>query len=131
MAEGAPSAPLSVMIMDETPDQRDDRQPAGSGVAAAMNRVLKAERMALAEVEACRLQAEKTLESARHEARSVLERAERIARDIHARTGRLAEARARQLRERWARDRDAEADGEALAAAVRRLAAKMTGGDDA
>ena len=96
-----------------------------------MNRVLAAERAALAEAEACRTEAEKILESARREARTILERAERIARDIHARTGRLAETRARRLRERWAREQDAAGHGDALEAALRRLAARMTGGGDA
>jgi len=121
---------LLVTAMGDGPDERDAARPAG-GVAEAMNRVLAAERDALAEIEACRTQAEKTLESARREARGILERAERIARDIHARTGRLAEARARQLRERWAREHHAPGTSETLAAAVRRLGARMTGGDDA
>jgi vacuolar-type H+-ATPase subunit H len=117
-----------VVVMGERPDKREDRHPAGGGVAEAMNRVLAAERAALAEVEACRREADKTLESARREARALLERAERVARDIHARTGRLAETRARQLRERWAREHEAAAAGDVLAEALRRLAARMTGG---
>jgi vacuolar-type H+-ATPase subunit H len=113
--------------MGERPDRRVDRHPAGGGVTEAMNRVLTAERAALAEVEACRREADKTLESARREAQAILERAERVARDIHARTGRLAETRARQLRERWARDHEAAGAGAVLAEALRRLAARMTG----
>lgn len=117
--------------MGNKPDKREDRHPAGGGVAEAMNRVLAAERTALADIEACRAEAEKTLEAARREARNVLERAERVARDIHARTGKLAEARARQLREHWAREHEAGASGEALSTALRRLAGRMTGGSDA
>lgn len=116
--------------MADGPDKRAERHPDG-GVAEAMNRVLAAERAALAEVEECRLQADRTLESARREARAILERAERIARDIHARTGRLAEARARQLRAQWAQQHDTAATREALATAVKRLAARMTGAGDA
>ena len=124
-------APLLVNEMGEKPDKREGRQPAGGGVAEAMNRVLAAERTALAEVEGCRLDAEKTLESARREAQAILERAERIARDIHARTGKLAETRARQLRERWAREHEDAGAGHALAQALNRLAARMTGDGDA
>ena len=108
-----------------------DRQPADGGVAEAMNRVLAAERAALAEVEACRQEADRILEAARREAQGLLERSERVARDIHARTGQLAEARARQLCERWAREHEAAAQGDAMAQALRRLAARMTGGGDA
>lgn len=128
---GVLDAPLLVTVMGERPDRRVERQPADGGVAEAMNRVLAAERAALAEVEACRHEADKTLESARREAQALLERAERVARDIHARTGKLAEARARQLCERWAREHEAAARGDALAQALRRLAARMTGDGDA
>jgi vacuolar-type H+-ATPase subunit H len=124
-------APLLVTMMGEKPDKLEDRHPAVGGVAEAMNRVLAAERAALAEVEACRRQAEKTLESARREAQAILERAERVARDIHARTGSLAETRARQLRERWAREHEATDPGGSLTQAIRRLAARMTGGGHA
>ena len=71
-----------------------DRQPADGGVAEAMNRVLAAERAALAEVEACRQEADRILEAARREAQGLLERSERVARDIHARTGHAAHVHA-------------------------------------
>jgi len=117
--------------MGDKPESREDRRPAASSIAEAMNRVLAAERAALAEVESCRAEADKALESARREARAILERAERVAGDIHARTGRLAEARARQLRERWDREHGPAGQGDLLEAALRRLAARMTGGSDA
>lgn len=113
----------------------DDRRAQGpdgpGGVAEAMNRVLAAERAALAEVDACRAESEKSLETARHEARAVLQRAERVAREIHARTERLATVRARRMVEA-AHDAAASPDWEKLLAdAVGRLAARMTGGSDA
>ena len=113
----------------------DDRRAKGpdgpGGVAEAMNRVLAAERTALAEVDACRAESEKSLETARHEARAVLQRAERVAREIHARTERLATIRARRMVEA-AHDAAASPDWERLLAeAVGRLATRMTGGSDA
>lgn len=113
----------------------DDRRAQGpdgpGGVAEAMNRVLAAERAALAEVDACRAESEKSLETARHEASAVLQRAERVAREIHARTERLATVRARRMVEA-AHDAQASPDWEKLLAdAVGRLAARMTGGPDA
>ena len=113
----------------------DDRRAKGpdgpGGVAEAMNRVLTAERAALAEVDACRAEAGKALEAARHEARAILERAEHVAREIHARTERLAATRARQMAES-AQDRaDGRESEELLQAAVKRLASRMTGGSDA
>lgn len=113
--------------MSDSPDKRDDRAPASSGVAAAMNRVLTAEREALAELEACRSEADRTLEAARREARAILERAERIARDIHSRTERLASARARRLAEAAAQEDARPATDDPLATALERLAARMTG----
>jgi regulator of protease activity HflC (stomatin/prohibitin superfamily) len=113
----------------------DDRRAKGpdgpGGVAEAMNRVLAAERAALAEVDACRADAGKALEAARHEARAILERAERVAREIHARTERLAATRARQMAESAQDKRGDREPGELLEAAVERLAARMTGGSDA
>lgn len=113
----------------------DDRRasgPDGPGeVAEAMNRVLDAEREALAEVEACRVESDKSLEAARHEARSILERAERVAREIHARTERLATARARRIAEAARDDEDDRSRQNLLESAVSRLAARMTGGPDA
>jgi vacuolar-type H+-ATPase subunit H len=122
---------LLVTFMGNKPDRRADRHPVGDGVAEAMNRVLAAERAALAEIEACREEAEKTLEAARREARAILERAERVARDIHARTGPHAEARARRLRERWAREHEPADPGDVLSGALQRLASRMTGSGDA
>jgi F0F1-type ATP synthase membrane subunit b/b' len=96
-----------------------------------MNRVLDAERASLAEVEACRIEADKSLEAARHEARVILERAERVAREIHARTEKLATARARRMVEAAREDEDPASRGNLLESAVSRLAARMTGGPDA
>ena len=57
---------------------RDDRQDrsanAPGGVAEAMNRVLAAERAALADLETCRQEADGVLEAGRREARSILDR---------------------------------------------------------
>jgi len=115
--------------------QNDDRRASGpggpSGVAEAMNRVLAAERKSLAEVEACRVEADRSLEAARHEARTILERAERVAREIHARTERLATARARRMIEGAREDEDPRSRQSTLESAVNRLAARMTGAPDA
>jgi regulator of protease activity HflC (stomatin/prohibitin superfamily) len=115
--------------------QNDDRRAGGpegpAGVAEAMNRVLDAERKALAEVEACRLDAEKALEAARHEARTILERAERVAREIHARTEKLATTRARRMVEQAREVGDPASRETRLESAVNRLAALMTGAADA
>lgn len=115
--------------------QNDDRRVSGpdgpSGVAEAMNRVLAAERKSLAEIEACRVEADQSLEAARHEARTLLERAERVAREIHARTDRLATARARRLIEAAREEEDPRSRKGALESAVSRLAARMTGEPDA
>lgn len=117
--------------MSDTPDKRAMRHSDPGGVAEAMNRVLAAERDALAEVEVCRLEAEKTLEAARREARTILDRAERVARDIHGRTERLAATRARRLVEAAREREDGKDPGDAIATAVERLAAAMTGAGDA
>ena len=117
--------------MPESPDKPDTRATAPGDVATAMNRVLEAEREALAELEACRSEADRTLEAARREARAVLERAERIARDIHGRTERLAAARAKRLTEAAAQEDARPAAADPLAAALERLAARMTGAGDA
>jgi len=115
------------------PDRSNRRgEAAGStrDVAAAMNRVLTAEREALEGLEQCRLEAETTLESARHQARAILERAEQVARDIHGRTGQLAAARAQHLVE-TAAARSADPEGDVLERALARLARRMTGDEDA
>lgn len=112
-------------------DERDERTATPGGVAAAMNRVLEAEREALAELEACRAEADRTLEAARREARAILERAERMSRDIHGRTERLAAARALRISEAAAQEDARPGVGNALAAALERLAARMTGGGHA
>jgi len=117
--------------MPESPEMREQPVPARGGVAEAMNRVLTAEREALAELDACRAEAEKTLEGARREARSLLERAERLAREVHSRTGRVAATRAQRIVEATRRRDLGAGAGDALAAAVRRLAARMAGGDHA
>jgi regulator of protease activity HflC (stomatin/prohibitin superfamily) len=110
---------------------RDDRQDrsanAPGGVAEAMNRVLAAERAALADLETCRQEADGVLEAGRREARSILDRAERLVHEIHARTEHLAAARARQLVEADQGERTEEDEEDLLAAAVGRLAARMTG----
>jgi vacuolar-type H+-ATPase subunit H len=113
--------------MPDSPDKRGKPDSTGSGVAAAMNRVLVAERDALADVENCRAEGEKTLEAARREARAILERAERVARDIHGRTERLAAARARRIADEVRGHDDPAGAGVQLATAVQRLAATMTG----
>jgi vacuolar-type H+-ATPase subunit H len=113
----------------------DDRRAKGpdgpGGVAEAMNRVLAAERAALAEIAACRAEASRSLAAARHEARVILERAERVAREIHARTERLAATRARQMAESARGEEGGRNPEQRLEAAVQRLAARMTGGSDA
>jgi regulator of protease activity HflC (stomatin/prohibitin superfamily) len=66
-------------------------------VAAAMERVLDAEREATAEVEARRAECTARVAAARLRARTILERAEALAQAIHARTDRVADERARAL----------------------------------
>lgn len=117
--------------MPESPEMREQPVPARGGVAEAMNRVLMAEREALAELEACRAETEKTLEGARREARSLLERAERVAREVHGRTAQVAATRAQRIVEATRQGDRVAAPGDALAAAVHRLASRMTGGDHA
>jgi len=117
--------------MPDPPDIRSVSPPPAGSVAEAMNRVLEAERAALAELQECRAEADRTLEAARREARVILERAERIARDIHGRTERLASARAQRLVEEARKHRDDRNPADALAVAVTRLAARMTGDDHA
>jgi hypothetical protein len=115
------------------PERKDDRrrgQGGASDVAAAMNRVLTAEREAAEALESCRLEAERIQESGRRRAREILEHAERIAREVHARTERLAAARALQITSEAAR-READPATDPLPAAVERLTRRMTGGGDA
>jgi len=116
--------------MPERTVHRRRGQDGVSDVAAAMNRVLAAEREAAETLESCRLEAERILESGRRQAREILEHAERLARDVHAKTEHLAAVRARQIAEqaeRAARD----PGGDPLEAAVERLARRLTGGADA
>ena len=115
----------------DMPDRPDERAATPGSVAAAMNRVLEAEREALAELEACRAQADRTLEAARREARAILDRAERMSRDIHGRTERLAAARALRISEAAAQEDARPGVADTLAAALERLAARMTGADHA
>jgi regulator of protease activity HflC (stomatin/prohibitin superfamily) len=117
--------------MPELPDKPDTRATPPGDVATAMNRVLEAEREVLAELESCRAQADRTLEAARREARAILERAERVSRDIHSRTERLAAARALRIAEAAAQEDARPGVADTLAAALERLAARMTGGGDA
>jgi len=117
--------------MPETPDKPDTRTAAPGDVATAMNRVLEAEREALAELEACRAAADRTLEAARREARAILDRAEHMSREIHGRTERLAAARALRISEAAAQEDARPRAADTLAAALERLAARMTGGGNA
>ena len=117
--------------MADSHGMREQRAAVPGGVAEAMNRVLSAEREASAELEACRAEAEKTLEAARREARSLIERAEHLAREVHGRTERLAATRARHIVEAASRRQGDGNPAGTLAAAVRRLAARMTGDDHA
>jgi vacuolar-type H+-ATPase subunit H len=99
-----------------------------SGIAAAIERVLAAERAAVADVAECRAGCTARVADARLQARRRLERAERIAQAIHARTDAVATARAARAVSDVRRRRDAEAD---IAELVARLAAELTGpGDD-
>jgi len=117
--------------MSDSPEKRDQRAPVPGGVAEAMNQVLAAERAAMAQLEACRAEADRTLEAGRRQAHSILEHAERLARDIHGRTERLAAARAQRLVEEDQRRQSRLESGDPLVAAIERLAARMTGADDA
>lgn len=115
------------------PERKDDRrrgQGGASDVAAAMNRVLAAEREAAEMLDSCRLEAEQVLEAGRRRAREILEHAERIAREVHARTEGLAATRALRIASEAARHA-ADPVTDPLPAAVERLARRMTGDDDA
>lgn len=98
-----------------------------TGIAAAIERVLAAERAAVVDVSECRAQCAARIADARVEARRRLERAERIAQAIHARTDRVAAARASVAASTMPKQAVVDAD---VADAVARLAAELTDDDD-
>lgn len=101
---------------------------AAADVAAAIERVLRAERDATADLEAARGQCAARIAEARAQARRILEQAERVAQAIHARTERVAELRAAAAAREACPPDATTTDVEAVAD---RLAAELTGDGDA
>ncbi len=102
--------------------------PEPAGAAAEIERVLAAERDAVAEVARCRARCTARLDEARIEARQLVERAEAVAQAIHARTERVAERRAAARLHATATRRPGPAELDAI---VARVAARLVDdGDD-
>ena len=91
-----------------------------------MRAVLDVETEAALDLGRCKDECQAALEAARMDARNTTIRAEAIARGIHGRIERVATARA-ELRRRSADEADSDANTTELAAAVGRLAARLTG----
>lgn len=104
--------------------------PNKSDAAAAIDEVLVAETAAREAMEACRQQAESVLEAARDDARRIARIANQRVSRLHARCDQLVADRINEIRRAAGEDAvRAElnaADREELAAAVERLAARMT-----
>lgn len=100
-------------------------------VEHAVNRVLAAERTALAAVEDCRKQAQRRLEQARHDSRRILDRAEERSGRVHALAERALAARLAELRAESATVSDRplveEDDLARVHAVVPLLVAELTG----
>ncbi len=98
--------------------------------AAAMDRVLQAERDALAAVTECERLSAAELEAARQERRTLLERTQARIVALHARAAQALERRAAEILERHLRSASAEAeqlaDPELRQAALEQLATRLT-----
>lgn len=97
-------------------------------VAAAMNKVLAAERAAQQAVESARAEAAAIVADARRRAREQLEQSERLARLVHGRTEKVAQARAEKLMLEAAcpLPDDPEAAAARVRRAIERLAMRLT-----
>jgi hypothetical protein len=97
----------------------------------AMTSALEAEQQALATVKECEREAAELVESARQRARSIAERTDQRIRDLHVRCVRATADRVDAMVEEDARESEVtaheESAAQALAAAVARLAARLTG----
>jgi vacuolar-type H+-ATPase subunit H len=107
-----------------------ERRSPDAQVAAAINRVLAAEREAAGAIEAARLEAEALIEAARAERRRLLERARQRAARLHAAAqSRLERSLARLDRNATAPEADFATLHEFTQQAVARLASRLTAGD--
>ena len=101
-----------------------------SDAAAAMDEVLVAETATRQAMEACRKEAEEILEAAREDARRITRIANSRVSKLHARCDQLVNSRVAEIRaaarEEAVRTELHAADRELLAAAVDRLAARLT-----
>lgn len=108
----------------------DPSSPSEPAATAAMDRVLKAEREALAAVGECERLSAAGLEQARRERRTLLERTQARIVALHARAAQALERRAGEILESRLRSATAEveqlADPERRHAALERLGARLT-----
>lgn len=108
----------------------DPDSPSEVAATAAMDRVLQAERDALAAVAECERLSAAGLEEARRERRTILERTQARIVALHARAAQALERRAAEILERHLRSATAEveqlADPGRRQAALERLAARLT-----
>ena len=108
----------------------DPSSPSEVAATAAMDRVLQAERDALAAMAECERLSATELEQARQRRRTLLERTQARIVALHARAAQALERRAAGILERHLRSTTAEveqlADPERRQAALERLAARLT-----
>ena len=95
-------------------------------VADAMREVLAAERDAEEAINRCQRECQSELEAAQAAARRIADRAEQTAQAIHGRIERVAAQRAARHRAGLA-DQPGDLDPQVVAAAVERLAERLTG----
>jgi ATPase subunit of ABC transporter with duplicated ATPase domains len=108
----------------------DPGSPSEVAATAAMDRVLQAERHALAALAECERLSAAELEQARQRRRTILEHTQARIVALHARAAQALERRAAEILERHLRSATAEveqlADPERRRAALERLAARLT-----
>lgn len=108
----------------------DPSSPSEVAATAAMDRVLQAERDALAAVAECERLAAAEIEQARQRRRTILERTQARIVALHARAAQALERRAAEILERHLRSATAEArqlaDPERRQRALERLAERLT-----
>jgi vacuolar-type H+-ATPase subunit H len=112
-----------------------DPQPAtGPDTAAAMERVLQAEREATAAIAECERAGTEAVERAREQRRAILERAQARIVALHARAAQALERRGEEILQKHLRSSTAEveqlADPARRQAALGRLAARLSTGTD-
>jgi vacuolar-type H+-ATPase subunit H len=105
----------------------------GTDAGAAMDRVLHAERAALAALEECERQSAADLEHARQQRRAILERTQARIVALHERAAQALERRGADIHERHLRSSTAEveqlADPGRRRVTIERLAARLTTAD--